>query len=561
MNPWNWKESIVYEVYPRSFMDSDGDGIGDLPGVISRLDHIQELGADVVWITPVYPSPNADYGYDISDYCDIAPEYGTMEDWEELRDSLHRRGMKLMMDLVLNHTSDEHPWFREARKSRDNPYRDYYIWRDPGTDGGPPNNWTSYLGGSAWEWEPETKQYYLHIYGRKQPDLNWDNPKVRAEMHAIMEFWLEKGVDAFRIDAANILSKNPSFPDTGSDKKQGAGEEYYRNGEHIHDYYQEMHRKVLSRYPVITAGETAKVSPEDAERYTAPGRREMNMILMIEASKVAEGDDDLWDLKRWDLADLKGIIKKWQTELKEGWIGLYFSNHDHPRLASYLGDAGQWRRESASMLAVLALSLRGTPFIYQGDEIGMTNSGHFARIEDFKEQQALEYYRLETENGAAEEEVLAKLIPASRDQARTPMQWEDGEGAGFTTGIPWIGLNPNADEINVRRALADPNSVFAFYKKMIRLRKETPALVHGSYEPLLEPHPRVFAYIRALESERLLVVLNFSKEESELDLPAMTGTEETGSFTLLIGNYPDLADGAELPRYLRPYEALVFRMI
>lgn len=561
MNLWNWKESIVYEVYPRSFMDSGGDGIGDLPGLISRLDHIQELGADVVWITPVYPSPNADYGYDISDYCAIAPEYGTMEDWEELRDSLHRRGMKLMMDLVLNHTSDEHPWFREARKSRDNPYRNYYIWRDPGEDGGPPNNWTSYLGGSAWEWEPETKQYYLHIYGRKQPDLNWDNPKVRAEMHAVMEFWLEKGVDAFRIDAANILSKDPSFPATRSDKKQGAGEEYYRNGEHIHEYYQEMHRKVLSRYPVITAGETAKVSPEDADRYTAPGRREMNMILMIEASKVAEGDDDLWDLKPWDLADLKGIIKKWQTELKEGWIGLYFSNHDHPRLVSYLGDAGKWRRESASMLAVLALSLRGTPFIYQGDEIGMTNSGHFARIEDFKEQQALEYYRLETENGAAEDEVLAKLLPASRDQARTPMQWEDGEGAGFTTGNPWIGRNPNADEINVRRALADPDSVFAFYKKMIRLRKETPALVYGSYEPLLEPHPRIFTYIRALESERLLVVLNFSKEESELDLPAMAGAEGTGAFTLLIGNYPGLADGAELPRHLRPYEALVFRMI
>ncbi|NGZ76711.1 glycoside hydrolase family 13 protein [Saccharibacillus alkalitolerans] len=518
----HWRENIVYEIYVRSFNDSNGDGVGDLRGIIEKLDYIQDLGVTAVWLSPIFASPNRDYGYDVSDYKGIDPEYGSMDDFDELLEALHERGVRLVMEIVPNHTSSDHPWFREALKGKDNPYRDYYIWRPAGEDGGPPNNWTSFLGDSSWKYHEETGEYYLHTYAWHQPDLNWENPKVRQEIIDAMDFWLQKGVDGFRIDTANVLSKDMSFPDTDETERiQGSGEKYYKNGPHIHEYLREMREKVFSRYPIFTMGESSQVETEDVEDYTLPERGELDLILMIEASKICDEPDDMWKSDPWELSHLKAIMRKWLKDLHpDAWIGMYLSNHDHVRMVSYLGDDLEHREESAKMLAVFLMTLRGTPNLLQGEELGMTNAHFFNSIDDIKEQQALAYYKLMVEKrGEDPETILRRVLQKNRDHSRTPMQWNADPGAGFTTGTPWQRINPNKDEINARQQEDDPNSVLNLYREIIRLRRDHPSLSLGTYEPVLEEHKHIYAYLREGEGERWLIVLNFSKTPTEVLLP------------------------------------------
>ncbi|PZD96999.1 glucohydrolase [Paenibacillus sambharensis] len=563
-----WKESVVYEIYPRSFKDSNGDGVGDLGGILEKLDYLEELGVETLWITPVYSSPNADYGYDIRDHYRIAGEYGSMADFELLLDEIHKRGMKLLMDLVVNHTSDEHPWFIEARSSADNPYRDYYIWRPGKEDGSPPNNWLSYLGESVWTYDPHTREYYFHLYSRRQPDLNWDNPKVRREMRNIIRFWLDKGIDGFRIDAVNVISKESDLPDaerSPEEKLQANGEPHYKNGPNIHTYLKELH-EVFSQYPIVTAGETSSVTIDDVKRYTSPEQKELDMVLMIEASKIADPEHDMWEEKQWTLTELKSIVKNWQQELHgQGWIGLYLSNHDHPRLVSYLGHEGEYREASAKLLATLLLTLRGTPFIYQGEELGMTNADHLQGIEDFKEQQALAYFRtMVLDKGHDEDQIMQRIRRKSRDNARTPLQWENSREAGFTDGIPWMPVNPNYKEIHAAGQLQDNRSVLNYYKRMIALRRANRALVYGCYTPLLEEHEQLLIYKREYEDEQWLIIMNFSEVEVELELsPELIAYWKNGDRELLIHNYEEermmtdetIQGGCQL----KPYEAMVWR--
>lgn len=567
MKPEFWKESVVYEIYPRSFMDSNNDGIGDIPGIRSKLDYLQQLGVDILWLTPVYVSPNADYGYDIQEHREIQPEYGTMDDWKALLQEVHDRGMKLIMDLVVNHTSDQHPWFQEALSSKDSPYRDYYIWRTPKEDGSEPNNWLSYVGDSMWKLDENSNEYYLHSYSEKQPDLNWENPKVRQEMQDMMRFWLDLGIDGYRIDAVNMISKDTSFPDAPpSNKLQGNAEEFYKNGPRIHEYLHELYTEVFSNYKMFTAGEASSVSIEDVKLYTNPEREEMNMVLMIEASKVCDADDDMWQSKEWSLHDLKEIIAKWEEDIYgQGWMGIYLSNHDHPRLVSYLGHEGEYRADSAKMLAMFLLTLRGTPYIYQGDEIGMTNAEHMKTIEDVKEQQAQGYYKQMVDDKGEDPEVIMERIRAkARDNARTPMQWDDSDHAGFSTAEPWIPVHSNKSEINVAQQLEDPDSIFNFYRKMIQIRKDSSALIYGKYACEISEDPYIFAYTREWNDEHWLIILNFSKSPTELQLPDQL-VERIGQSELIIGTHGEHSE--EVAQVLKsaqkatlhPYESLAFR--
>jgi oligo-1,6-glucosidase len=557
-----WKESVVYQIYPRSFADSNGDGIGDLRGIIQKLDYLEELGIDVVWLCPVYKSPNDDNGYDISDYQDIMDEFGTLADWDELLAGLHQRGIKLVMDLVVNHTSDEHPWFIESRKSKDNPYRDYYIWR-PGKDGREPNNWASHFGGSAWQYDPATGEYYLHLFSKKQPDLNWENPKVRAEVYAMMHWWLKRGIDGFRMDVINMISKVPGLPDAPvvtPDRYQPGGR-YFINGPRLLEYLDEMKREVLSHYDILTVGETPQVSTQDALQLVDSETGALNMVFQFEHMDLdAErgGASSRRSLKPWSLLELKQVMTRWQKDLEgRGWNSIYLTNHDQPRAVSRFGDDREYRVESAKLLATFTHCLQGTPYIYQGEEIGMTNVA-FDSIEDYRDIETLNiYHELVHEKGMAPQDVLAILHAKSRDNARTPMQWDDRPQAGFTSGVPWIKVNPNYREINVRQALADPDSIFHFYRKLIRLRRENPVMVYGRYDLLLEDHPQIYAFTRTLENDRLLVVLNFSRQESLFELP---NEMVFSSAELLISNYPVEA-GQDLQSVeLRPYEARVYRL-
>ncbi|WP_322907301.1 alpha-glucosidase [Paenibacillus campi] len=569
MKPEFWKESVIYEIYPRSFQDSNNDGIGDIPGIISRLDYLHELGIDVIWLPPIYPTMNVDYGYDVIDHCAINPEYGTMDDWEQLLAALHERKMKLIMDLVVNHTSDQHEWFKQARTSRDNPYRDYYFWRDPAADGGPPNNWTSFLGDSMWQYDETTGQYYLHSYSVHQPDLNWDNRKVRRDMHNVMRFWLDKGVDGYRIDAVNAISKDTSFPPaTDTDKMQANSAEFYKNGPHIHQYLHEMYTEVFCHYNMFTTGEASDVSLEDVKEYTNPEREEMNMVLMIEASKICDDPKDMWKSKPWDLHELKQIVAKWQNDLYgEGWMGTYLSNHDHPRLVSYLGDDGEHRVESAKMLGIFQLTLRGTPYIYQGDEIGMTNAAHLHTIDDVTEQQARMYYELMVnEHGENPEHIMKRIRTKARDNARTPMQWDDSEYAGFSQQQPWIPVNANKDEIHVQHQLDDPHSIFNLYRTLIHLRRQSAALLYGKYECILSEHDHIFAYTREWNDEHWFIMLNFSRSKTELQLPQeLVARLETAELILCTheDHSRDVARAliSQQPAMMKPYESLVFRGI
>jgi oligo-1,6-glucosidase len=561
MNKTWWKESVVYQIYPRSFYDSNGDGIGDLRGIIQKLDYLKELGVDVVWLSPVYKSPNDDNGYDISDYQDIMDEFGTLGDWDEMLDGMHKRGIKLLMDLVVNHTSDEHPWFKESRKSKDNPYRDYYIWRPP-KNGAEPNNWVSFFSGSAWQYDDATGEYYLHLFTKKQPDLNWENPKVREEVYAMMEWWLKRGIDGFRMDVINLISKVPGLPDApvvNNDRYQFGGK-YFANGPRMMEYFTEMKQRVLSKYDILTVGEALFVSTEDAVMITNPQTGVLSMVFQFEHMGLdsAGGGDSRSSVASWKLSDLKAVMTRWQKDLENrAWNGICLANHDQPRAVSRFGNDSQFRVESAKMLVTFTHLLQGTPYIYQGEEIGMTNVA-FESIEDYRDVETLNMYReLVKDKGRDPVEIMQIIHKKGRDNARTPMQWTSDRQAGFTTGTPWIQVNPNYKEINAAQALADSDSIFHYYKKLIQLRKENPVFVYGSYDLILDDHEEIYAFTRTLGEDRLLVILNFSGNTPVFELPS--NISFTG-YQLLISNYK-ADDSADIRQFtLRPYEARVYQL-
>jgi oligo-1,6-glucosidase len=551
-----WKESVIYQIYPRSFMDSNGDGIGDIPGIISKLDYLKELGIDVIWLSPVYKSPNDDNGYDISDYRDIMDDFGTMADWELLLKKMHDRGLKLIMDLVVNHSSDEHNWFVESRKSKDNPYRDYYIWR-PGKDGKEPNNWESVFSGSAWQYDEATDEYYLHLFSKKQPDLNWENPKLRQEVYDMMKFWLDKGIDGFRMDVINFISKVDGLPDAPNPegKQYASGSKFFMNGPKIHDFLQEMHNEVMAHYEAMTVGEMPGANVELAKLYTNEERNEVNMIFQFEHVDLDSGPGGKWDLKPLKLTDLKRSFTKWQKGLEEeGWNSLYLNNHDQPRMVSRFGNDKEYRVESAKMLGTFLHMLKGTPYIYQGEEIGMTNV-RFNSIQEYQDIETLNMYNEKVvQNGEDPAKVMESIYVKGRDNARTPFQWDESEHGGFTTGTPWLQVNPNYKEINAKLAVEDEHSIYHYYRQLIQLRKEYPIIVHGSYDLLVPDDEKIYVYTRAHESQTLLVALNFSSEQQSFNVPEELQGKQG---KVLISNYdgnveikPTLA--------LRPYEAIVY---
>jgi oligo-1,6-glucosidase len=546
-----WKESVVYQIYPRSFMDSNGDGIGDLKGITSKLDYLKKLGVDVIWLSPVYKSPNDDNGYDISDYQEIMTEFGTMDDWDELLAGLHSRGMKLMMDLVVNHSSDEHHWFIESRKSKDNPYRDYYIWR-PGNDGQEPNNWTSVFSGSAWEYDKETDEYFLHLFSNKQPDLNWENEKLRKEIYDMMKWWLDKGIDGFRMDVINLISKAEGLPSVPGGKRYEWGGDYFMNGPKVHEYIQEMNREVLSKYDIITVGETPGASTEDAAQYANEDGTELNMIFTFEHMDLDSGPGGKWDVKPWKLTDLKEVMSKWQKDLEgKGWNSLYLNNHDQPRMVSRFGNDKEYRVKSAKMLATFLHFLQGTPYIYQGEELGMTNV-KFESIDEYNDIEIHNMYREKVIDGGEDHETIMEAVYIKgRDNARTPMQWNATANGGFTTGTPWLALNPNYKEINAKQALEDSNSIYYYYQKLIQLRKEHDIIVYGTYDLILEENEQIYAYTRTLGNEKLLVLCNFANEEVTFTLPE---TIDYSASEKLVGN----DENDDLLSPLQPYEARVY---
>ncbi|MBX0357596.1 alpha-glucosidase [Halobacillus sp. Nhm2S1] len=543
-----WKKSVVYQIYPKSFNDTNGDGIGDIPGIIEKLDYLKELGVDVLWLSPVYDSPQEDNGYDIRNYRQVDDLFGRMEDLERLLEEAHKRDMRLVMDLVVNHTSDEHPWFVESSKSKENPYRDYYIWKEGKENGEPPTNWTSVFGGPAWEYDETTGAYYLHIFAKKQPDLNWENPKLREDIYDMMKFWLDKGMDGFRMDVINFISKDPDYPDG----ENGDGSPYFMNGPRVHEFLQEMNKEVLSNYDVMTVGEMPGASPEDATRYTDPENEELNMIFTFEHMDL-DSNGDKWNWTNLNLVDLKKNFEKWQTSLHGvGWNSLYWNNHDQPRIVSRFGDDGEYRVKSAKMLAICLHMMQGTPYIYQGEELGMTNV-HFDTLEEYRDIELFNMYKEKKEQGWSHEDLMKAIYVKGRDNARTPMQWNDSENGGFTDGTPWIQVNPNYGEINAEQALADENSVFYFYQQLIRLRKEIDLITDGRFELLMREDPNVFAYKRVGDEGSLLVVCNFSSEEVAIDEEVL---KEIEAKPIVITNEPESSNRTALA----PYEGTVYRV-
>ncbi len=500
-----WQNAVVYQIYPRSFQDSNGDGIGDIKGIIQRLDYLQKLGINVIWLSPVYQSPNDDNGYDISDYYGIMAEFGTMEDMDELIAEAKKRQISLVMDLVVNHTSDEHKWFVEAKKATDNEYRNYYVWRDP-VNGKTPNDLGSVFGGSAWEYDEESNQYFLHLFSKRQPDLNWDNKKMRYEIYDMMNFWLEKGIGGFRMDVIELIGK---VPDEG----------ITANGPLVHDYLQEMNRKTFGNYDVMTVGETNSATIEDAKLFSGEDRQELSMVFQFEHVNLdQQPNKSKWDLKPLSLIELKEVLSRWQYELQEeGWNSLFWNNHDQPRIVSRWGNDQEYRVESAKMFAILLHMMKGTPYIYQGEEIGMTNSV-ITDISQADDVETLNMYRERIEEGYSEKEIFESINAKGRDNARTPMQWDHTAEGGFTSGKPWLAVNPNYSAINVEQALKDKESIFYCYQKLIQLRKEHPLIVYGKYELLLPDHPTLFAYTRSYGEEKWLIVANFSETENQISL-------------------------------------------
>ncbi len=549
-----WKESVVYQIYPRSFKDSNGDGIGDINGITEKLDYLKELGIDVIWLSPVYQSPNDDNGYDISDYQAIMEEFGTMEDFDRMLAEAHKRGIRIVMDLVVNHTSDEHAWFVESKKSRENPYRDYYIWRE-GKDGKEPNNWGSVFNGSAWVYDETTDMYYLHLFSKKQPDLNWDNPKVREEVFSMMNWWCEKGIDGFRMDVISMISKVEGLPDG---KVQGGlygdASPYVQNGPHVHEYLQEMNKEVLSKYDLLTVGECAGVTIEEAKKYASNKGTELGMVFQFEHMDLDQGEFSKWGDKKVKLTALKENLTKWQNELEgKAWNSLFWCNHDQPRVVSRFGnDSKEYREVSAKMLATCLHLMQGTPYVYQGEELGMTNVP-FASVDEFKDIESINAYHEYVESGLiSKEDMMRYLCYKSRDNARTPMQWNNQENAGFTTGTPWIKVNPNYVEINAEEEVKRADSVFSYYKKLIALRHQEEVIVYGHYELLLPESEELYVYTRELNEEKLLVICNFTDKEVSYAVP-----DEFVGKEILISNYEEQEMKQELS--LKPYEAIVIR--
>ena len=541
-----WKESVVYQIYPRSFCDSNGDGIGDLNGITGKLDYLKELGIDVIWLSPVYKSPNDDNGYDISDYQAIMDEFGTMEDFDRMLATAHEKGIKIMMDLVVNHTSDEHKWFIESRKSTDNPYRDYYIWRPAKEDGSLPNNWGSCFSGPAWEYDKTTDMYFLHLFSKKQPDLNWDNPAVRQDVFDMMNWWLKKGVDGFRMDVISLISKEPGLPD----KEPGI------NGyATFNEYLQEMRQKALNNADTITVGECSGVTLEEAKKYARSDEKELNMVFQFEHMDV-DSDEKAgkWTTRKMDLRDLKKILTRWQKGLQDiAWNSLYWENHDQPRSVSRFGnDSDEYREISAKMLATCIHMMQGTPYVYQGEELGMTNCP-FNTLDNFRDLESINAFHELTEQGKmTEEDMMAAIGYKGRDNARTPMQWDDSAYAGFSTANPWIMVNPNYTKINAKDQINREDSVFKYYQKLIKLRHESELIVYGTYDLILDDDKDIYAYIRTLGDEKLIVYCNFSENTREVELP-----EEFTNGKVLISNYIDAKVNHKIT--LRPYEAIVIQ--
>ena len=551
-----WKEAVAYQVYPRSFMDSNGDGIGDIQGIITKLDYLQQLGIDVIWISPIYPSPNDDNGYDISDYQGISPEFGTLEDFNELLDEVHKRGMKLIMDLVINHTSDEHEWFIESRSSKDNPYRDYYIWH-PGKDGKAPNNWESIFGGSVWEYDEETGEYYMHVFSRKQPDLNWENPNVRQDLYKMVNWWLDKGIDGFRVDAISHIKKIPGFPDMPNPdkKKYVPSYEGHMNRPGIEVFLTELKKETFDKYDIMTVGEANGVSVEQADAWVGEENGYFNMIFQFEHL-------DLWGKSATgglDIHGLKQTLSKWQTGLDGiGWNALFLENHDQPRSVSTWGNDTTLREKSAKSFATMYFLMQGTPFIYQGQEIGMTNVS-FESIEDYNDVAIKNLYKEERAAGKSHEEVMKIIWKSGRDNSRTPMQWNREMNGGFSTGTPWLKVNPNYTEINVEAELKNPESIFHYYKKLIELRRGNQTLIYGSYKLILEEHDEIFAYLRTSKEQTYVILTNLFGHNAEVEPPKkLVGKQGK----LLLSNY-EMELGVETfdAMTFRPYEARVYQIV
>ena len=537
-NKW-WENAVVYQIYPKSFQDSNGDGYGDIRGIISRLDYLKDLGIDAVWISPMYCSPQDDNGYDISDYQDIDPMFGTMDDMEELIREAGKRGIKIIMDLVLNHTSDEHRWFLEAVKGKENPYHDYYVWRD-GEEGVYPNDMKSTFGGPAWEWVPELKQYYFHQFSVKQPDLNWENPKVRLEIYDMILWWMDKGVGGFRLDVIDQIAKEPDLGITN-------------NGPRLHEFLRELSRETFQKGNLITVGEAWGATPEIAKKYSNPDGSEFSMVFQFEHMVMdQEEGKEKWDLAPLPFVKLKKCMEKWQTELYEkGWNSLFWDNHDLPRIVSRWGDDGAYRVPSAKMLAAVLHGMQGTPYIYQGEELGMTNV-RFDSIEEYRDIETLNMYYERLDAGYDKKDIMESIYAKSRDNARTPMQWSAQRNAGFTTGTPWLGLNPNYSEINAEKEINDPDSVYQFYRRLIELRKTCPVFTDGKFELLLPEDEQIFAYTRTDQETEMLVCANFKREPSACPLLAQWKDAE-----VLIHNYEE-----KIGKDLRPYEAVIlFRKV
>ena len=562
-----WRQWVVYQVYPRSFADSNGDGVGDLRGVLAHLDHLWRLGVDVMWLSPVYRSPMDDNGYDISDYTDVDPLFGTLADLDELIKELHVRGMRLVMDLVVNHTSDEHPWFAESRSSRDNPRRDWYWWRDarpgttPGTPGAEPTNWESHFSGPTWTWDEHTGQYYLHIFSPKQPDLNWENPEVRQAVFAMMRWWLDRGVDGFRMDVINMISKDTSLPDTeprpGS--LYGPGDQYFICGPRNHEFLQEMHREVFASRDVhvLTVGEMPGVTIPQAVLFTEPKRRELDMVFQFEHVQLDFGAHK-YDLRPLRLPDLKASMAAWQAGLADrGWNSLYFGNHDQPRSVSRFGDDGKHRVASAKTLATVLHLHRGTPYVFQGDELGMANAP-FTAISDYRDIQALNFYaEAAARSGADLPALLLAMARMSRDQGRTPVQWDSSPSAGFTTGTPWLAINPDYVQVNAAAEVGDPGSVYEHYRQLIALRHTDPVVTEGDFELLLPDHPAIWAFLRRTGHAELLVAANFSSEEvAGTPLPLDSGW---AAAQVVLANLPGTPLRPVPDLKLRPWESIIWR--
>ena len=553
MNDWK-KKAIVYEAYVQSFNDSDGDGIGDLPGLIEKLDYIKNLGANVIWLTPIFKSPLVDNGYDIADYEAINPIYGTMNDFKKLLRKAHERDLRIVMDLVVNHTSDQHKWFKESKKNKNNKYSDYYIWRDPKEDGSAPTNLGSAFGGSAWTYVPERNQYYLHLFAKQQPDLNWNNPQVRNDIYHMMKFWLDMGVDGFRMDSISFISKPSKFEDAPLEDNKEYGAYYYgsANGPHIHEYLREMNQKVLSKYDVISIGETPHTTAKEARLFVEPDRHELDMVFQFEHMHVDYGEFGRYSDVTYKMSDLRNSMTSWQNDLS--WNSNYLGNHDQPRIVSRFGNDSKYRKESAKMLAMVSLLQKGTPFIFQGEEIGMTNL-HIKNIDELKDLEAHNIYSFLKSKGISDKDALKMVNRKTRDNARTPMQWNKQQNAGFSSGNPWIEVNPNYLEINVKKDLQDPKSIYHFYQKLLKLRNNNQVLLDGNYDLITPEDSAVFAYTRSSEKDKIAVICSFVPYKVKDELPK----DIVNKNKVILSNYDDKEDMASNTIYLRPYEGVVIK--